>query len=352
MTAVANPGSKLSKTIVILGGAGFVGTNLALAALARGHRVLACDRADRFGTFHLAVESRFPAVRLISVDLAAGVPELPDDADIVINLAALPHVEFSMYAPALAVNNNVALHVNALEAARRHSIPFLFVSSIEVYGGNDGDILDEDCLPRPLSPYAASKVACEQILHSYAAAFAMRAAIVRLTNLYGPWQTPDRLVPRFIARFLSGADCDVDAMRLRDFLHVRDAVSAILAVAEAQAWGETFNIASGVPTTTQRVASLVAANCDGGTRLRIAANRDFDGRGYSLVSSGARLTARTGWSPLMDVEKGLRETCAWYRAHEEWWRQFTPAFMAERTSPDYIVDYRTWPGAQQGPGDA
>ncbi|WP_019548313.1 NAD-dependent epimerase/dehydratase family protein [Streptomyces sulphureus] len=325
----------MSRNIALIGAAGFVGTNLALGMEQRGHTVTLVDVGDRFG--RLAASGLLDRAPHHFVDLARPGASLPE-CDVLVNLAALPQVDFSLHHPELAFTNNVAVMSVVLEAARRRGTPLLFTSSIEVYGGNDGPLFTEESPLLPLSPYAASKIACEGFLESYRHNFGIAATTVRLTNLYGPWQAPDRIVPRIAAQALLGVESEAVTGRLRDFLAVADAVDAICRLVESDEWNNTFNIAAGNPTTLEEAAETVVRTGGCGSVTEIE-TPSADGRGHSLVASSARLGEATGWKPTTALSDGIAATTAWYRDNRTWWQPFREQVRSGRRGPEFLVDH-------------
>lgn len=323
-------------TLGITGGAGFVGTNLAAAAVERGHRVVLVDVGDRLQRVAHAGPDRSGECHF--VDLAQPGARMPDDLDLIIHLAALPHVDYSLRYPEQVMANNLAVHTTVLGTARERGIPVLFTSSIEVYGGNEGPRFSEDDRLRPLSPYAASKVGCEYLADSYRAAYSCAITTLRLTNLYGPWQAPDRVIPRLIGQAFIGQESEAVLGRLRDFLYIDDAIGAILAVVEAGCWGGTYNLCAGEGVTLDHIAGLITSICGRG-QFRSLEFPDFDGRGVSLVASPRRLVEAIDWKPATALAEGIERTVSWYRDHRSWWSPFEPALRADRQGPDFLLDH-------------
>jgi dTDP-glucose 4,6-dehydratase len=314
--------------IAITGAAGFVGTNLALAAGARGHEIVLYDARDRLG--RLAAAGLADTAECRFGDLAAPGAGLGPDADVIVHLAALPHVDHSIHAPEFVVRNNLASMAAVLSSARRHGVPVLFTSSIEVYGGNDGAPFREDDPLTSLSPYAASKIGCEALVDAYRAAYGVRVTIARLTNLYGPWQAPDRVIPRVVTQMLLDRTSQAVRGRLRDFMHVDDAVTALFALLEQD--GGVFNVATGNAVSVEEAAGRAAG------RLDVVDAPAGDGRGRSLVACPDRLAVTTGWKPLVPLAEGIERTVAWYRDRQDWWAPFTALIRADRDGPGFLLD--------------
>jgi dTDP-glucose 4,6-dehydratase len=321
--------------IGVVGGAGFVGVNFAAAALARGYQTVIIDVGDRLG--RLAHSGLLDRTRCHLVDVATPGAEVPE-VDVLLHLAALPHVDFSLYHPETVTTNNVGVHATVLATARRRQTPVLFTSSVEVYGGNDGAMFDEEDPLVALSPYAASKIACESLTASYQAVYGSLVTTVRLTNLYGPWQAPDRVLPRVTGQAIVGHPAEASADRIRDFLFVDDAVRALLLLIERGAWGGVFSLSSGIGVEVEEAARMVVDAVGHGS-LRIVDAPLRDGRGGSLVASPQRLMNAVDWKPEVPLDTGIERTVAWYRDNQTWWRRFEPLLRASRQGPEFLVDH-------------
>ncbi|KAA2259158.1 NAD(P)-dependent oxidoreductase [Solihabitans fulvus] len=320
----------------ITGGAGFLGTNLAKAAKANGHEPVLIDRADRLGRHaHSEPDNR---TTLTEQDLSAGDAGSLGGLDAIINLAALAHVDYSLHFGDRVLANNIKVQRTVLEAAARYDTPVLFTSSIEVYGGNHGALFDESSPRLPLSPYAESKIRCEDMVGTYRRQRGVRATTVRLTNLYGPWQSPDRIVPRIIAQAHAGMRSQVTTGRLRDFLYVTDAAAAILGLVESNNWGGCHNISAGKGVTLEEVADGIAARipaCEYDTVEAV----DRDGRGPCLIASADHLRTVLDWQPTVELDEGLDRTVDWYARNRAWWGSFDRLLRADRNGPSFLLDH-------------
>ncbi|MFI5777519.1 NAD-dependent epimerase/dehydratase family protein [Nocardia sp. NPDC051570] len=327
----------MPRRLGIAGGAGFVGINLAQAAVAAGHQVVLLDQADRLGRY--AHSGLGPQVTLLATDLAAGQLDAFADLDVIVNLAALAHVDYSLHFGDQVIANNVSVQRTVLDAAARYGTPVLFTSSIEVYGGNDGERFDETAPRLPLSPYAESKILCEDLVDTYRRDRAVRATVVRLTNLYGPWQSPDRIVPRIISQAHSGMKSQVTTGRLRDFLYITDAAAAILGLVEHGGWSGCYNIAAGHGVTLEEVADGIAVRIPTCSYSTVDAV-DHDGRGPSLVATADRLRTVLDWRPTVGLDEGLGRTVDWYERNRAWWARFNGLLRADRGGPEFLIDFR------------
>ncbi len=329
----------MQQTIVVTGGAGFVGVNFTRYVHNKGYRVILIDTRDRL--HRLERMGIFPDSQLIfsPLNLAGDQLSLEENVDVLIHLAALPQVDYSLHYPKLVETNNVNALSETLEFVRKRNIPVLYVSSIEVYGGNKQGLLREEDPYRPLSPYAASKAAGDLLLQSHMASLGVTGSISRLTNLYGPWQAPDRIIPRLITQMLSDYPCEVDGGRLRDFLYVEDAVAALLSIIEHSQWGETFNIASEQGCDNYHLLSLIQEIAGKTAHVSYSDVKRSDGRGEALIASHEKLRKAVAWQPSVSLQEGLKLTYDWYATHEHWWRQFDQNIRSDRTGPQFLTDY-------------
>lgn len=328
------------RELIVTGGAGFVGTNLIRSALQNGRTVYCLDIADRFGRLRDMEIAEHPCFTFIEVDLAEGVPEdlLPDGATCV-HLAALAHVDYSIHNPSETFANNILATINVFEAARRKGWRVIFGSSVETYGTEASGTITEDSPLNPLSPYGASKVACESVAQSFQLSFGVLTSTVRFTNLYGPWQLPDRIIPRLIAQSILGMAGEVDQGRVRDYLFVGDVAAALLKIDTQEIWGGIFNISSGEGTSNYKIADLIQSASDGRAIIHKRNARGHDGRGASLVSSSLKLQDRAEWAPSKSIDIGISETFDWYSKNSNWLKQFSSIISEPRTSTRFIADF-------------
>lgn len=332
--------------MAIIGGAGFVGANLALAALSQGNNVVLVDSADRL--CRLRHTGLLGQVGLRMRDVSD--PDSLDDltVDLVVHLSALPHVDYSLRFPEQVIANNLATTCTVLAYARRYDVPIIHTSSVEVYGCSGANPADESRDLNPLSPYALSKVLCEELISYYVRQYGINVCVLRLTNLYGPLQAPDRVIPRLIVRGLLSLPVEVSAGVVRDFLYVGDAVEAILRLIRAPRWGQTYNLCSGKGIGLLELAEEVSKQV-GDVSWKLTQNGS-EGRGAELIACPTRLISDTGWSPSVSLTDGIGWTVQWYRENRSWWRALESVARSERVAGQvFLVDQRV-PLRTKAPG--
>ncbi|MEK4054770.1 NAD-dependent epimerase/dehydratase family protein [Paenibacillus sp. FSL F4-0087] len=322
--------------IVITGASGFVGFNLSQYLAQKGHRITPVDQDDYCQ--RLVHSSPLHEMAFICCDLAKDRFSLPHETDYIIHLAAMPHVDYSYHHPGEVFRNNTLSTQAILQYASDHHIPVVLASSVEVYGGEMGRVYHESDEYAPVSPYSASKVACEMLARSYAQCYQLPVKIFRLTNLYGPWQLPDRIIPRNFGRMMDGLPLDIQGSAVRDFLYVDDALRAIEQIMLNGQDQQIYNISTGQGTTMQEIgAQLQQLHTSNGT-AEIREQEPTQSRGSSLVVHSGKLRSETGWFPQTTLEQGLEQTFRWYQEHPEWVRQFSREYHTTREARSFIID--------------
>jgi dTDP-glucose 4,6-dehydratase len=335
-------------TLLITGGAGFIGSNLVRRALAdTAHRVVVVDKLTYAGSLrNLEGPLADPRVTFIQADIAdrTAMSRVFDEhrPDAVLNLAAETHVDRSIDSPEPFIETNIAGTFVLLEASRRlvatspsSGFRFLHVSTDEVYGtlGPTG-LFSEDTPYAPNSPYAASKASADHLVRAYFHTYKLPTLITNCSNNYGPFQFPEKLIPLMILNALDGKRLPIygDGGNVRDWLHVDDHCSGILLVLEHGRAGERYNIGGENERTN---LAIVDGICDALDDLRpVGANpalanhrsyRDLKNfvpdrpghdRRYAIDANKIRRELK--WSPRRSFEDGLRATVRWYAEHRDW----------------------------------
>jgi dTDP-glucose 4,6-dehydratase len=350
-------------SVLITGGAGFIGQNLVhLWRAARPDDKLTVVDAM---TYAANVRSLEPLIKDRTIGFIRGdirdaglMRQLFDENRItrVVHLAAESHVDRSIVDPEAFLQTNVigtfTLLKAALDAWRSSDsigdARFLHVSTDEVYGSlGPGDPAFTESSPyRPNSPYAASKASSDHLVRSFVPTYGMPAIITNCSNNYGPYQHPEKLIPLMIIHALEGKPLPIygDGSNVRDWLHVSDHCEALMSVIERGRIGETYNIGGNNERDNRAVVDLICTMID----QAFAADRDLASRfpscpavsGISCRTLTSYVTDRPGHDHRYAInatklaedfgnqcrvgfEGGLRQTIQWYLDHEDWWRDIT-----------------------------
>jgi nucleoside-diphosphate-sugar epimerase len=308
---------------LVTGAAGFIGSHLCRRLVAEGHEVVGFDDLSEGRLENLADT---PEVRFEQRDLrdAAGVQRAAQGCDVIFHQAAKKSVPRSIEDPVSFTDVNVVGTLNVLLAAREAGAFVVAASSASVYGDQDRFPLTEDMDPRPLSPYAASKLAGEGYCRAWWQSYGVATIALRYLNVYGPGQDPRSqyaaVVPRFVTACLTGTQPVIygDGEQARDFTFVDDVVDANLLAARMPeaARGRVLNIAGGRTPTSVNGLLAAVARATGTTPEPI---REPSRTGDIRRSQADISLARTllGYDPAVNVAEGLRRTVDWFRSQLE-----------------------------------
>jgi dTDP-glucose 4,6-dehydratase len=332
------------QTLLVTGGAGFIGGNFVLEAVASGKRVVNLDALTYAGNVdtlsplasnpnHVFVHGDIGDRALVSRLLAEHRP------DAIVNFAAESHVDRSIDGPAAFIQTNVVGTLALLESARdywkslqgeaKEGFRFLHVSTDEVYGslGETGKF-SETTPYAPNSPYSASKAASDHLVRAFHHTYGLPVLTTNCSNNYGPYHFPEKLIPLVIARALAGDPLPVygDGKQVRDWLFVGDHCAAIRNVLAKGRVGETYNVGGNAEMQNIEVVKAICAlldqrrpRADGQPRasqVAYVADRPGHDRRYAIDAS--KLRDELGWEPEYDFERGIAETVDWYLAHQDW----------------------------------
>jgi UDP-glucose 4-epimerase len=309
----------MSRKIVITGGAGFIGSALARALVARGDDVSVLDNFSSGKRENL--QDLAGSLAVVEGDIldAGLLDRVFAGAEVVFHEAAIPSVPRSLAAPVASHNANATGTLSVLEAARRCQVRrVVYAGSSSAYGEPPSLPVVETMAPAPLSPYAVSKLAGEHYCRVYARVFGVQAVILRYFNVFGPRQDPTSqyaaVIPRFITAALDGLPVTVygDGEQSRDFCFIDNVVEANLRAADAEgASGKVFNIACGTGTSLNRVLALLGETLGRPVSARHEPARAGDVR-HSLADI-SQAKAVLGYTAAVDFPTGLQRTLAWFR---------------------------------------
>ncbi|MBL8055603.1 MAG: GDP-mannose 4,6-dehydratase [Anaerolineales bacterium] len=316
---------------LITGGAGFIGSHLAEALLAQGHRVTAVDNLStgrRANVAHLAGQLRFQLV-VETITNEAVLDRLASECDVIFHLAAAVGVELIIRDPVRTIETNLQGTDVILKLARRYGKKVLLASTSEVYGKSAAVPFNEDA-DRVLGPttksrwsYAESKAIDEHLALAYHKQFGVPVVICRFFNTVGPRQSGSygMVIPRLVQQALAGQPLTVygDGSQSRCFCNVRDTVRAVLALAaEPAAVGEIFNVGSQDEITIRALAERVLARAGAGGPLRLVPYEQAYEKGFEdmqrRVPGLAKIQAMIGWAPTVPLDETLDEVIAYFRA--------------------------------------
>lgn len=331
-------------TWLVTGGAGFIGGNFVLEAVARGVRIVNLDALTYAGnlqtlaglqgnTAHVFVEGDIGDRALVARLLAEHQP------DAVLNFAAESHVDRSIDGPAAFIQTNVVGTLGLLEAVRDYwkALPpdkaeafrFLHVSTDEVYGtlGETGKFTETTAYA-PNSPYSASKAASDHLVRAFHHTYGLPVLTTNCSNNYGPYHFPEKLIPLVIAKALAGDPLPVygDGRQVRDWLFVADHCEAIRTVLAKGRVGETYNVGGNAEKQNIEVVQAICAllddrrpRADGKLRssqITHVADRPGHDRRYAIDAS--KLKNELGWEPRHSFEEGIAFTVDWFLANQAW----------------------------------
>ena len=342
-------------TLLVTGGAGFIGSNYVLQAVAAGYRVINLDLLTYAGNLENLESLRGNPLHVF-VQGGIGDRELADQLlaeyrpDAVVNFAAESHVDRSIVGPRAFVETNVMGTFTLLEAVLAHwrslvadeaaRFRFLHVSTDEVYGSLEPEeaAFHESTPYRPNSPYSASKAASDHLVRACFHTYGLPVLTTNCSNNYGPFQFPEKLIPLMIHNALHGRPLPVygDGQNVRDWLYVGDHCRAIHEVLLRGRTGETYNIGG---LSERKNIDVVGVLCSILDELAPAGQphdrlityvKDRPGHDRRYAIDCSKLGSELGWTPKETFETGIRKTVHWYLDHREWVEHVTTG------------EYRAW----------
>ena len=333
-------------TILVTGGAGFIGTNFVLDWVAQSAEpVINLDKLTYAGNLqnlaslegnvqHLFVQGDIGDFELVQRLLAEHKPRA------VINFAAESHVDRSIHGPEDFIQTNIVGTFRLLEAVRgywkslasdgQQAFRFLQVSTDEVYGSLTADepAFTEKHQYEPNSPYSASKAASDHLIRAYHHTYGLPVLTTNCSNNYGPYHFPEKLIPLMIVNALAGKSLPVygDGQQIRDWLYVKDHCSAIRRVLEAGKVGEVYNVGGWNEKPNLEIVNRVCALLDElrpredskaySEQITFVTDRPGHDRRYAI--DARKLERDLGWKPAETFETGIRKTVQWYLDNWQW----------------------------------
>jgi dTDP-glucose 4,6-dehydratase len=318
-------------TLLVTGGAGFIGSNFVLHMLRKypDYPVVNLDKLTYAGNLeNLREVEADPRHIFCQGDICDSdlVLELVRryGVEAIVNFAAESHVDRSILEASEFVRTNVEGTGVLLEAAKRHRLKkFVQVSTDEVYGslGPEGKFVESTPL-HPNSPYAASKASADLLALAYRHTFGIPVVVTRSSNNYGPCQFPEKLIPLMIINAMTNKPLPVygDGGNMRDWIHVLDHCTAVDEVLQKGKEGEIYNIGSGSELKNIDVVKLILKHL-GKPESLISFVQDRPGHDRRYATDAGKIQRELRWRPQHAFERGIAETIQWYRRNESWWKR-------------------------------
>lgn len=352
-------------SILVTGGAGFIGSNFVLDWIALGEdSVVNLDKLTYAGNLenlaplegnprHTFVQGDIGDAELVARLLAEHKPRA------IVNFAAESHVDRSIHGPAEFIQTNIvgtftlleAAHAywNGLDETAKNDFRFLHVSTDEVYGSlaPTDPPFTETKQYEPNSPYSASKAASDHLVRAYHHTYGLPVLTTNCSNNYGPYHFPEKLIPLVIHNALAGKPLPIygDGQQVRDWLYVKDHASAIRRVLEAGRVGETYNVGGwnektnlDVVRTLCSILDELSPRADGRSyagQITYVTDRPGHDRRYAIDAT--KINREIGWKPAETFETGIRKTVQWYLCNQDWVKNVTSGAYQNWVSIQYQV---------------
>jgi dTDP-glucose 4,6-dehydratase len=336
------------KTILVTGGAGFIGSELIRHLLSSSnHRVVNVDKLTYSGNLEsLESISNSKRYHFEQIDICDEIEFkrvlLEKKPDTIIHLAAESHVDRSIDGPKEFILTNIVgtytileqsnQYWQSLQGEKKDNFRFLHVSTDEVYGDLNGtdDYFSEATSYDPSSPYSASKASSDHLVRAWHRTYNLPVLITNCSNNYGPYQFPEKLIPHIILNAIAGKELPVygDGKQIRDWLFVNDHVRALMTVAFSGDIGETYNIGGNneiqnidvVKRICELLDDLIPEKLNGLTSFSdlITYVQDRPGHDVRYAIDASKIKNNLGWTPKEDFFSGIRKTVEWYLENLSW----------------------------------
>jgi len=249
------------------------------------------------------------------------IHEFAKSCDVIVNFAAESHVDRSIANPLPFIETNILGTYSILEAARKNDKLFIHVSTDEIYGDATGaDSFDENANLKPSNPYSATKASADHLVFAYTRTYGIKVITTRCTNNFGPYQFPEKLIPKTIIRAIKDLKIPLygDGMQIRSWIYVLDHVEAIENLISKGKTGEVYNITAWNEITNKTIVEKILDLLGKSNNLiEYVGDRPGHDRRYSIDAS--KIQKQTDWKPKYEFEQALKETVDWYTNNQQWW---------------------------------
>ncbi len=249
------------------------------------------------------------------------VNKITNDIDVIVNFAAETHVDRSISNPKQFLETNILGTYTLLEAAKKRETLFVHISTDEIYGDAvNQDSFSEKSILKPSNPYSASKAAADHLVSSYARTYGTKCIITRCTNNFGPFQFPEKLIPKTIIRAQKNLKVPLygDGNQIRSWIYVLDHVSAIDSLITKGELGEIYNITSWNEISNRTIVEKILGLMEKPDAIiEHVGDRPGHDKRYSIDSS--KIQNEIGWKPAYDFDNAIKQTVDWYLKNKDWW---------------------------------
>ncbi len=250
------------------------------------------------------------------------IEKLTKDVDAIVNFAAETHVDRSISNPKPFIETNVIGTYNLLEGARKNEKLMVHISTDEIYGDAKGEksFTEEDSLS-PSNPYSATKAAGDHLVKAYHRTFGLNCITTRCTNNFGPYQFPEKLIPKTIIRALKDLKIPLygDGNQVRSWIYVLDHIKAIESLIQKGKSGDVYNITAWNEVSNKSIVEKILKMLEKSEDLiEYVGDRPGHDRRYSIDAS--KIQKITGWTPQYKFDQALEETVKWYKEKPQWWQ--------------------------------
>lgn len=320
-------------TIIVTGGAGFIGSNFVFHMLNKypDYRIVCLDKLTYAGNLSiLAPVMDNPNFRFVKLDICdrEGVNQLFEEEhpDMVVNFAAESHVDRSIEDPGIFFQTNILGTATLMDACRKYGIKrYHQVSTDEVYGDLPLDWPDlfftEETPIHTSSPYSSSKAGADLLVMAYHRTYGLPVTISRCSNNYGPYYFPEKLIPLMIANALANKPLPVygEGLNIRDWLYVEDHCKAIDLIIHNGRVGEVYNVGGHNEKQNIEIVKVICKELEKPESL-ITHVEDRKGHDMRYAIDPTKIHNELGWLPKTKFEDGIKKTIRWYLDNKEWWQ--------------------------------
>lgn len=324
--------------ILVTGGLGFIGSNFCRHVITKhpNNEIINLDKigigANPASLRDLQKEKRYTFIKGDICDPEL-VKKIVKKVDAIVNFAAETHVDRSIADPSAFIQNNTFGTFTILESIRKHKpkARLVQVSTDEVYGDIPEGSFNEKDAPKPSNPYSAAKASADMFVQAYCRTYNLDASITRCTNNFGPYQFPEKLIPKTTIRALRNLQIPIygTGKNVRDWLYVQDHCQAIDLVLAKGKSGEIYNISSGNEILNIQIVRKILTLLNKNETL-ITYVEDRPGHDFRYSMDSSKLRSTLGWKPQFTFTRALETTINWYRENEKWWK---PLATEEILSP-------------------